>query len=226
MFVLSSPGSLSTRALEFLRKHASRQPFDPGLGGDELRHVIGEVYGRPNERMVSLLESVQARYGGLAYPSGFFDTDVVFLPVCEPEDADAELEISYAVRCEGPASASLSADGTVFVGRDGNGVAEFASLDAVIECDAMFPLASHMAATMTSFLRSAAQVAQLAGRLRADGELGLREVREACGAHTFWFAGRSAMVYMCGAWSGTPPLVKVWGATNDSLNAAQQLVWS
>src|SRR5688572_22694300 len=111
-FVFSNPGALSTRAQEFLRKHASRGPFDAGLGGDQLRGVIDEVYGRPNERMVSLLESVQARYGGLRYVSGFFDTEIVFTPVCEPEDSTEVLEISYAIETGGAPVACLSADGT------------------------------------------------------------------------------------------------------------------
>lgn len=228
-FVFFSPGALSLRAQDFLRRHASRQPFDEGVVGDHLRKNIAEVYSRPNERIVALLAGVQARYGGLAYPSGFFDAEVVFTPMCEPEDALEQLEISYAIQTAGPARASLAADGTVFIGLDRHGVAEFAALDAVIECDSMFARAAEMAATMTSFLRSKTQVSVIADRIRADGTLGLREVAEACGAHTFWFTGRTMTIYICGAWSALrqamPPRVTVWAVNDQGLDEAQRLIW-
>ncbi|GIH10861.1 hypothetical protein Rhe02_89280 [Rhizocola hellebori] len=228
-FVLSDPGALSSRAQQFLRQQASRRPFDGGLSGDLLRRAIGEVYDKPNERMVSLLEWAQTRYGGLTYPSGFFDAEVVFTPVCEPEDALVQLEISHVVQTGTPAVASLSADGTVFIGVDGHGVAEFATLDAVIECDSMFPAASQMAATMTSYLGSVAHLLTLADFLRVENPLGLREITEARGARTFWFASRSAMLYLCGAWSAlgraVPPKVMAWGVNDSSLTAVHHLIW-
>ncbi len=227
-FVFTDPGGLTDRAQAFLKRHGRRVPFDAGLTGDVLRSVIAEVYGRPSERVVSLVEWAQQRYGGLSYPSGFFGAEVVFAPVCEPEDALQELEISDAISTGGPARASLSGDGTVYIGLDGTGVAEFPGLDSVIECDAMFLAASEMAATMTSFLHSTAQAIALAGRLSQADKLGLREVRAARGRHTFWFAGRSAMVYVGGAWSalrlGLPPTVQVWGASKASLDRVQQLL--
>ncbi len=54
-----------------------------------------------------MLEFVQERYGGLTYTSGFFDSDVFFTPVCEPEDPTEELEILYAVQTGSPAGACL-----------------------------------------------------------------------------------------------------------------------
>ncbi|MEU1604726.1 hypothetical protein [Micromonospora matsumotoense] len=123
-FILDAPGGLSERALEFLRRSARRVPFDRGLTGDRLSREIQRLQGRPCDEFVHLLESVQARYGGLAYTSGFFQGPVRFSPVCEPEEAEEELEILYAIETGSPAGASIKADGQVEIGVDGAGVLE------------------------------------------------------------------------------------------------------
>src|SRR5690349_2957106 len=123
--VLESPGGLSERAIAFLRDKASRTSFDPGRVGDDLREDIRNAYGEPNEPIVLLLERLQTRFGGLTYESGFFQTNVTFSPVCEPDEADEELEILYAVETASPAGASVKSNGEVEVGIDDSGIIEF-----------------------------------------------------------------------------------------------------
>jgi hypothetical protein len=220
-FVLDSPGALSSRAQEFLRTRARRQSFDPGLVGDALRERIFDVYGRPNEKIVTLLDSIQRRYGGLTYQSGFFDAKVVYSPVCEPDDMDDDLEILYAVETGGPTGASVRADETVVVGLDQHELREFSSLDTVIECDSLFGLAGNLAISGSSNLKQGT-TADAAARLRSEAPLGVREVSEARGMHTYWFSGQSSMVFISGLWSelgfGMPPLVKVWGSHEEEVD--------
>ncbi|WP_173140064.1 hypothetical protein [Kibdelosporangium persicum] len=225
-FVLDSSEGLSARARHFLRSEARRLDFDPGLVGDELRKRIIAVYGNPNERMVGLLDELQGRYGGLAYRSGFFDANVAYTPMCEPEDADEELEILYVVQTGTSAGASVRADGTVVVGFDQWDVVEFRTLDALLECDSMFTDVTKFA-SVAEVRVSAAGLAGLADYITAETPFSLQLVSEACGSHTFWFSGEEGAVFLCGTWSGMgfpmPPTVKVWSDDDrlaDTLRAA------
>ncbi|QQQ74180.1 hypothetical protein IOD16_23535 [Saccharothrix sp. 6-C] len=116
-FVLDDPGALSKRAIEFLGAHAEEYAYDVDLIGDALRSRLVEVFGPGKyDDIVSLVEHVQQRWGGLAYRSGLFDGPVTFSPMCDPEDADGPLEIEYAVESAGPAGASIGLDGGVLIG--------------------------------------------------------------------------------------------------------------
>ncbi|WP_124773105.1 hypothetical protein [Micromonospora inaquosa] len=219
-YVAEDPGRLTQRAQDFLHRCSRREDFDRGLVGADLDQEIRAVYVQSNGRIVSMLEFVQERYGGLTYTSGFFDSDVFFTPVCEPEDPTEELEILYAVQTGSPAGACLSADGVVIVGVDYHEVPEFASLDSLIECDSMFELAEQQPATGTMHLAGL-------DRLRGAVELieaspfRLRRVPEAGGAHTYWFSGQSAYVFLSGAWSAIgfmPPSIRVWAGNQQEVN--------
>jgi hypothetical protein len=218
-YVVTAPGTLSHRAVDFLQANSRRVGFDRGPTGDRLRRQIIAVYGEPKDRIVDLLDRLQARYGGLSYRSGFFETDVVFSPVCEPEDAEEELEILYAVQTGSPAGASVKVDGSVEIGLDGAGVVEFASLDTLIESDSMFFAAAHLPVREKRYLDNL-PAAELVDRLRSDKSLGLAAVDNASGAHTVWFEGDSKVVFVSDVWQAMgalmPPfMIAAAGAQGD-----------
>ncbi|GAA4440237.1 hypothetical protein [Phytohabitans houttuyneae] len=229
LYVAASSAGLSTRATEFIRARSHRARFDRGITGERLRDEIARVYGRPNDAIVDLLDALQSRYGGLTYESGFFQTVVRFAPVCEPEDALEELEILYAVVTGGPAGASVKANGGVEVGLDAAGVVEFASLDSLIECDALFATVEALGATTERYLDSESFETVL-GSLVADERLALRPVSEASGRRTHWLESESLMVYATNVWSALglvmPPMIRAWAIDEDEIDRVDSLLGS
>jgi hypothetical protein len=218
-FVLYSPGSLTARAQAFLRACSNRKRFDRGLVGERLRSKIEAVYGYPDERIVVLLDSIQGRYGGLTYRSGFFDSSITFSPTCEPESLNEKLEILYAIETGGPAGASVRVDGTVAVGLDDSEIAEFSTLDSVIECDSMFALAGRDFSVGASGYVDQEKFLEIAARISSNYVVPLQVVPEAGGMHTYWYTGESAMLFLCSTWSelglGMRPLIKVWARSES-----------
>ncbi|WP_447006691.1 hypothetical protein ACRAKI_09535 [Saccharothrix isguenensis] len=219
-FVLDDPGGLSKRAVEFLEAHAERISYDVGLTGDELRRHLVDVFG-PGQYgdVVSLVESVQRRWGGLAYRSGLFDGPVVFSPMCDPENADEPLEIEYAVASGSPAGASIDLQGGVLIGFDGNYVKEFANLDSLIECDAMFAsVAASMSVTEIVY-DSKTDDADFLSRVSESLAGSLDVVSEASGNHLRWFANEVSAVHACSTWSrmrlGLSAYVRIWARSNE-----------
>jgi hypothetical protein len=198
-YVLNAPGALSDRAVTFLRNYSHRVNFDRGNTGNELRRQIVEVYGEPNDEIVELLDWLQSRYGGLAYQSGYFEADVTFSPVCEPEDPEEELEVLYAVQTGSSVGASVKSDGSIEIGFDQAGISDFASLDTLIECDSMFRKASLMSANSKRFLEGAS-IETIADRLKSDRSFGLTFVPEASGRHSIWFEGASMSLFISDVW--------------------------
>jgi hypothetical protein len=219
-YVSEAPAELSGRALEFLRTKSQRVPVETGLTGDALRAEITRVYGTCDDRIVDLLSRLQSRYSGLSYESGFFQSQVTFAPVCEPDDPRDELEILYAVETASPAGASVKVTGEVEIGLDGTGAIEFASLDALIECDAMFASAEALGVETRNYLtdHSADEVLR---RLTADEVLGLRTVPGVGGSRTAWFEGSTCMVFFTSFWSdlklGFSPILRVWARSDSEL---------
>ncbi|MEU7959805.1 hypothetical protein [Micromonospora humida] len=226
-FVLDAPGRLSERAVEFLRRSARRVPFDRGLAGGRLSMEIERVYGRPREDFVRLLEGVQSRYGGLTYDSGFFQGPVQFSPVCEPEDAEDELEILYALETGSPAGGSVKADGQVEIGIDGAGVVEFPDLDTFIECDAMFDAAGRLPVEDRFYLDRSG-LARAVSRLSEAADEDLQPVPIAGGAHCYWFQSPSLVAFVCGTWSelggALSPFVQLWGESMSQLGRCRRLL--
>lgn len=225
VYILDDHENLSTWAVNFLRTRSRRVHVDRGLSGDDLGDRIVQVYGQRNEAAVDLLTRLQSRYAGLSYESGFFQSDVIFAPACEPEDPDEELEILCAVETGSPAGASVRLTGEVEVGLDGAGVLEFASLDVLIECDAMFAAAGSLALEWRRYVNvgSIDEVLRL-----ADGLLNLRLVPRASGSHTFWFEGDSSMVFASSCWSelglGMPPLLRAWADSENELQRISRIL--
>lgn len=91
-YIVDSPEGLSARAVGFLRGSSRRVDVERGLTGRDLEREIVRVHGGSDGSMESLLHRLQERYAGLSYESGFFQTPVVFAPVCEPDDPHDELE--------------------------------------------------------------------------------------------------------------------------------------
>jgi hypothetical protein len=226
-FVLESPGELSGRAIAFLRDNARRTSFEQGLVGDELREEIRNVYGEGNEPIVALLERLQIRFGGLAYESGFFQANVEFAPVCEPDEADEELEILYAVETASPAGASVKSNGDVEVGIDGSGIIEFSSLDALIECDSMLDLMRRFSVESREYLNPS-QVPHIVDVLHSDAASGLGFVPEASGKHCHWFDSDAIAVLVCGTWaelgSVMNPVLRIWSDSRDAIERVKRLI--
>jgi hypothetical protein len=220
-FVINSPAGLSSRARRFLDLCASRESVDLGLVGDGLRTALMEVYGIVDDQIVQLLERVQSRYSGLTYPSGYFDSTITFSPVCEPDVAEQDLEILYAVETDGPVGASLSRVGEVRVGVDAIDVVEFPSLDALIECDSLFALAEELAFSRTVYLADETSTG-LQMRLADEIAPASCEVPEASGVYSYWVTDDSFMLFYCSTWSelnlGLPPFAKLWSANADSID--------
>ncbi|ROO61349.1 YD repeat-containing protein [Micromonospora sp. Llam0] len=218
-YIVDSPAGLSGRAARFLRTLSRRVDFERGLTGEILRREIVKIYGDSNDAIVDLLDRLQARYGGLSYASGFFQSDVIFAPSCDPGDVDEELEISYAVETGSPVGASVKIDGAVEVGLDSSGVKEFGGLDCLIECDAMFSVADALGLEGQLYLNSGTALMAIEV-LRAEEGLGLEIVSEASGLHSYWLAGDSAMVYATDVWNllngGVPSFAKFW-ATGEGV---------
>jgi hypothetical protein len=219
-YVLKAPGTLSHRAIEFLRSNSRRVDFDRGYTGDRLRQRIVDVYGGPNDEIIDLLDRLQSRYGGLTYLSGFFESDVLFGPVCEPDDAEEDLEILYAVQTGSPVGASVKSDGSVEIGLDQEGVAEFVSLDALIECDSMFFNASSLPVSGKRYLERAS-IEVFLERLQADKSLDLVLVDEASGAHSVWLEGESKALFVSAVWGAMglpmPPFMFVAAGSEDDI---------
>ncbi|WJK43716.1 hypothetical protein O7608_15670 [Solwaraspora sp. WMMA2056] len=217
-YIVDSPAGLSGRAVRFLRALSRRVDFERGLTGEILRREIVKIYGDSNDAIVDLLDRLQARYGGLSYASGFFQSDVIFAPSCDPGDVYEELEISYAVETGSPVGASVKIDGAVEVGLDYSGVREFGGLDRLIECDAMFSVADALGLEGQLYLNSGTAL-MVIEMLRAEEVLGLEFVSEASGLHSYWLAGDSAMVYATDVWNllngGVPSFVKFWATGED-----------
>jgi len=228
-FITSDPGSLSIRAQRFLSRCASRRSYGRGLTGGELRKRIQDVYGRPFDNIVTLLDQVQTRYGGLTYRSGFFDSTVLFSPSCEPDDPSDQLEILYAIQTGGPTGASLYADGSVAIGLDQFEVREFPSLDSVIECDSMFDLVTNSEARQRYSFHVQTEFLDIISVLHSRGPFAVQEVREAAGERTRWFVGDSLWIYLTGAWSSlglgvSSPVAKVWGSEPSIVDSVRELL--
>ncbi|GAA0801677.1 hypothetical protein Sya03_06710 [Spirilliplanes yamanashiensis] len=221
-----APAALSDRARAFLDRRAVRAEFDRGLTGDRLRERIARVHGEPDERIVRLLDRLQAAYGGLRYPSGYFATPVEVTPVCEPEDPDDPLEILYAVRTASPLGASVHPDGGVEVGLDGAGVVEFPSFEALIECEATFDEVARLPVGRRWHVEPAV-LRRVVGELDAGGLFGLRRRVAACGRGAHWFVGPGAAVFLRSTWwdlgLGVPPTVDVWGGSAEVAGAVERL---
>lgn len=219
-YIIDCPEGLSERAIRFLRSSSRRVDFERGITGERLQREIVRVYGGPNGLIGSLLDRLQERYGGLSYESGFFQSSVVFAPVCDPEDPSDELEISYAVETGSPVGASVKIDGQVEIGLDSAGIREFSDLDFLIECDAMFSVADALGEGMQSKLGNRTAWAAV-DALRVDEALGLKLAPRACGSHSYWLASESTMIYATDVWGllggAMPPLFKVW--TTDAAAA-------
>ncbi|MCE6993290.1 hypothetical protein LZG04_00485 [Saccharothrix sp. S26] len=226
-FILDDPGVLSERAIDFLGAHAEKKAYDVGLTGDALRRRLIDVFGPGQyDDVVSLVEHVQQRWGGLAYRSGLFDSPVIFSPMCDPEDADGPIEIDYAVASMSPAGASISLDGGVLIGFDDVSVREFSSLDSVIECDAMFAsVATSMPATEIFYDSSKSGDVDFVSRVRSSLGDSFDAISEASGENLEWFANEDSAVYACSTWSrmllGLPAYVRIW-ATSDELVSSVQ----
>jgi len=224
-FVIDAPEPLSSRAANFLRTKARRQSFERGLAGERLEAEIRKVYGKSNDSFVRRLGQLQARYGGLTYHSGFFDSEVRFNPQCEPDSPDEELEILYAVETGGPIGASVTLRGDVEVGLDELGTVEFSSLDNLIESDALHGEADLLAHSRRVYLEGA-DMPEVLNRLVADAGLNLRQVDEASSINCRWFEGDSVVVFACSTWArlglGMNPFISIWG---DSEERVQQVEW-
>lgn len=214
-FVLNSPGPLSQRAQRFLTTRAHRVDFDRGLTGDALAKKIEEVYGRSRVGIVSLLDRLQERYGGLTYKSGYFDEQATFSPVCEPDDPSDEPEILYAVTTGAPTGASVHIDGVVEIGFDERGIAEFASLDYLIECDAIFDVAGEWSESKALYLDKGI-FSEVHARLLSGEIANVEMLPEATGNHSSWFLGEDVGIFVCRTWSELQlpmqPFMKIWSA--------------
>ncbi len=226
-FVLDSPGGLSARAQRFLAAEAVRVVEDPGPSDAELRERMAELYGTVDEDFLVLLRSVQRRYLGLSYDSGYFDgSRVTYSPTFDPEPGDTDLEILYAVSMEANVGASLTDKGQVEVGFDQWGLVEFDSLDNVIESDALFALSKRFQVSEVSFRNLAADAVR--SSLAADSELGLTEVSEAGGRYSHWFVGDNAAVFYRSLWYELKftdaPLIAVWGTDASVVARLERLI--
>ncbi|MFD6752077.1 hypothetical protein [Micromonospora gifhornensis] len=225
-FVLDEPGGLSARAQRFLAAEAVRVVEDPGPSDAELRERMAELYGTVDEDFLVLLSSVQRRYLGLSYDSGYFDGRVTYSPTFDPEPGDTDLEILYAVSMQANVGASLTDKGQVKVGFDQYGLVEFDSLDDVIESDALFA-ASRQFPIRETFGRNLAADA-VRSSLTADSELGLTEVPEAGGRYSHWFVGDNAALFYDSLWHELKftdaPFITVWGADASVVARLERLI--
>jgi len=197
-FVLDSPQGLSSTAQRFLRENACRVEFDRELTGEELRRDMLTVNGFVDEELLILLDRIQARYGGLSYPSGYFGNTVEFTPVCEPEMGE-ELHISYAVQSGTAAGAQLNRDGAVEVCFEDKGLLEFPSLDNVIEWDAAFAKAKSMRVFKTFYLPDSITFEEVNARLRRIAP-DTMPISETWGHRSWWFAGPNFALGACRVW--------------------------
>jgi hypothetical protein len=179
---------------------------------------MAAVYGAVDDGVVRLLDAVQERYSGLTYNSGFFDSTVIFSPVCEIESSDDEIEISYAVDTGGAAGAFLTRDGEVNIGLDNVGVVEFPNLDYLIECDSMFATCEQLPFSGTIHLHEVTDADSL-DRVRRDIATELTPVPEATGSHSGWFHAHDVAVFYCTLWFqlglAMPAFLRYWARGED-----------
>jgi hypothetical protein len=115
----------------------------------------------------------------------------------------------------------VKATGKVEVGLDGAGILEFADLDALVECDAMF--ASAQAFAFEDRIQVDHQViGEAAKRLQRLDSLNLELVSRASGANSFWLQGESLLVFGTDVWTRLghvmPPVLRVWGSANEAVD--------
>ena len=217
-FVLDAPAGLSSRAQAFLASAAVRIDADPGLPDGVIREQMAQYFGSVDEAFLAYYRAVQRRYLGLRYQSGYFDAQVTYLPVFEPDPDEPEHVISYAVDTASVAGASLDGEGKVKIGVDEFELVEFANLDALIESDSLFAQCAQLPAVSKLL---PLELEEVRSSLLRPGEHDLVEVPEASGRHSCWFAGPRAAMFYRSLWFELElweaPTVTIWGSDTETV---------